>query len=435
MKQRDKMNSFKKLLDRLEEDSWQLELLISGFAIFGLFYALEPIRSELYLASFNKNQIFLNFFIIVHFSIQILIFNLVLHVLLRGMWVGSLGLRYVFGDIDFEKLNYSELFTKYLRGKIVSFDTYIGKLENICSVIFALTFLLVFYVFSFFITGFILLAFNSPIPDWSVKIMRVLFILFSTGALFVFIDFITQGFLKKKKWLAKFYFPFYVVFSFLTLSFLYRPLVYNLLDNKLGRRISFTLIPFYVLIYVSFHLNYRSSNFINPDIVKQSSSWLANGSNYEDIVKENENVFIQGFAIQSKVITDPYLKLIVPLNQIMEDSLVIFSDGLSLEKDERGLYFSPGISINFKRENKDYTTLQAKYVEAFESYYTFKIDSILYETDFVITNAKNNYTFESYVGIRNLKEGKHTIELLELKHANTDSLISILKAPFWYYRE
>ena len=33
---------FKKLLQKLQEESWQLELLISGFAIFGLFTAIEP---------------------------------------------------------------------------------------------------------------------------------------------------------------------------------------------------------------------------------------------------------------------------------------------------------------------------------------------------------------------------------------------------------
>ena len=34
--------SFKKLLEKLQEESWQLELLISGFAIFGLFTAFDP---------------------------------------------------------------------------------------------------------------------------------------------------------------------------------------------------------------------------------------------------------------------------------------------------------------------------------------------------------------------------------------------------------
>ena len=35
--------AFKKLLQKLQEESWQLELLISVFAIVGLFTAFEPI--------------------------------------------------------------------------------------------------------------------------------------------------------------------------------------------------------------------------------------------------------------------------------------------------------------------------------------------------------------------------------------------------------
>lgn len=73
MEQNNKANSFKKLLDRLQEDSWQLELLISGFAIFGLFYILEPISHAIQLAQADKNTFFIVFLIITYFSLQILI--------------------------------------------------------------------------------------------------------------------------------------------------------------------------------------------------------------------------------------------------------------------------------------------------------------------------------------------------------------------------
>ena len=43
-------NKFKELLDKLQQESWQLELLISGFAIFGLISALNPIKQKSYNA-------------------------------------------------------------------------------------------------------------------------------------------------------------------------------------------------------------------------------------------------------------------------------------------------------------------------------------------------------------------------------------------------
>ncbi len=433
MEDKSKSNSFKKLLDKLQEDSWQLELLISGFAIFGLFYALEPIVLKMQAAQFDNNRVFLIFFIIAHFSVKIMIFNLLLHVIFRGLWIGSLGLRSVFGEIDFDKLNYGEQFSKYLKRNIGSFDSYIRKLENFCSVIFAISFLLIFYILSFFIIYSILIAFNAPLPGWLVLVIRIVFFFFAFGTILTFIDFISLGLLKKKKWMAKIYFPFYRVFSILTLSFLYRPLVYNLLDNKYGRRISLGLLPFYFLIYVGFNLHFQKSNFITPESIEKSGEMAAHGSNYEDIIGKNEKLFIRGFAIQSKVITDPFIKILIPLNSKIDDALIEFNPSLMPEVDQRGLHFRPEVSFSHgEDEDKD---LHEKYLKTFQKKYSFKIDSVLYSTDFVITNIKRDLGFVSYIGIKGLGEGKHIIEFQKLKNNSSDSIVSIRKIPFWYYEE
>ena len=51
-----KNSAFKELLDRLQQESWQLELLISGFAIFGLFSALEPITIKFDIAQHDRKR-------------------------------------------------------------------------------------------------------------------------------------------------------------------------------------------------------------------------------------------------------------------------------------------------------------------------------------------------------------------------------------------
>ena len=109
--------AFKKLLDSLQQQSWELELLISGFAIFGLFTAIEPIEKYAAQASSQQNLVNILIYGLALFSCYILLFNLLLHVILRGLWIGALGLRYVSGDIDFEKLNYSEKFKNHLQKK------------------------------------------------------------------------------------------------------------------------------------------------------------------------------------------------------------------------------------------------------------------------------------------------------------------------------
>lgn len=44
----------------------------------------------------------------------VLLIRLLIHVLLRGVWIAAIGLRYVSGDIDYVKLGYQPRFTTWL---------------------------------------------------------------------------------------------------------------------------------------------------------------------------------------------------------------------------------------------------------------------------------------------------------------------------------
>ena len=127
--------------------------------------------------------------------------------------------------VEIDKLNYDARFTVYLKRKVGSFDDYIEKLEKLCSIIFAISFLLIFYVIAVVLVQYIVHYFGSYDSDtasvfWRfIQIPIVIFLI--VGAVLTFFDFLTQGLLKKNKWVAKIYFPFYWVFRYLTLSFLY----------------------------------------------------------------------------------------------------------------------------------------------------------------------------------------------------------------------
>lgn len=435
--------SFKKLLEKLQEESWQLELLISGFAIFGLFYAYNPLETINREAQNDKEMLIFFGSMIVLVSISILIFNLLLHVILRGLWIGALGLRYVSGDIDYKKLNYSQKFTSYLKRKVGSFDNYIGKLENLCSVIFAISFLLIFYVLAFAIvmltiTGIALYFLgNDNLSNCISKGIGIPLMIFVVIGMFLtFFDFVTQGLLKKKQWISKIYFPFYWVFSFLTLSFLYRPLVYNFLDNKYGKRVSFILIPFYILIMILTSFSYQKSNFLEINYMDtvRSNNIVASSRNYEDLLLKSD-LFIDNFAIQSKVITEPYLKVIFSFSDRVEDRIFKFNESLKPKEDKRGLQSGMQFgSIKFNKTKQD--SLRIEYLKTFNKIYNIKIDTTYYNTDFIITKNKDDkFGFETYIKINHLKEGKHIVDFVRLKHKDTDSLVSMRKIPFWYFKD
>ncbi|WP_417875577.1 hypothetical protein [Winogradskyella sediminis] len=426
--------TFKKLLNKLQEESWQLELLISGFAIFGLFSAYPNLEIA-YQHTQNENNTFFSMVLVVALSAcSILIFNLLFHVLLRGLWIGALGLRYISGDIDYDTLNYSKRFNTYLKNKVGSFDRYIARLENYCSVIFAISFLLIFYMLAIALTigsiVFVITIFidDHSFSDISTYFGMILLVFLITGMLLTFIDFITLGFLKKKRWISKIYFPIYWCFSFITLSFLYRPLVYNFLDHKFGKRLSFFLVPIYMILIWITSLYYNQSNYFN--FIEPSGNYIANTFSYEDMLTENSD-FIQNIAINSKVITDPYIKVFILFDEGIEDDIYLFNPKLNPEEDTRGIT-SEMSSINSGVVSE---ALKQDYITTFNSLYTVEIDSTLYRTDFILgASLKKQKGFETYIGIKNLSEGKHVLQVKRKSKKASDTIKKTAATiPFWYY--
>ncbi len=440
-----KSPSFKKLLDSLQQQSWELELIISGFAIFGLFTAYEPLQIGAENAQ-NDRQIYQFVLLLVaYIACSILLFNLLLHVILRGLWIGALGLRYVSGDIEFDKLKYSDTFKNYLKKKIVSFDRYIANLENYCSVLFAISFLLIFHVLA--ITLIILsialvlnfIIDNENLPDWIsdwIGIPLVLFLVF--GMLFTFIDFITQGWLKRFKWMSKIYFPFYWVFSFLTLSFLYRPLVYNFLDNRFGKRIILLLTPIYIVILIFSGLYYRNSNYLDKE--RNSSTIFANKENYMDMMTKDAD-YPGEAVIPSKVITTKFLQVFMPYSENIEERIFDFDESLKPEEDRRGLASE---NFNFNTNWSDKITssrqkdsIRKRYLETFNASYFFKIDSVEMDSDFIITtDTEERLGFETYLSLTDISEGKHQLRVMR-KRKEKDTIIHVIQEsiPFWYFNQ
>jgi len=435
--------AFKRLLDSLQQQSWELELIISGFAIFGLFTAYEPLRLEMWNAE-NEQHIyrFVAYFIL-HIAASILLFDLLLHVILRGLWIGALGLRYVSGDIEFDQLNYAQRFTNYLKKKIISFDRYIANLENYCSILFAISFLLIFYVLAMttIIISIVLVASFVIEGDWLPsklgKILGAFMIIFIVVGMFLtFIDFLTQGLLKKNKWVAKFYFPVYWVFSFLTFSFLYRPLVYNFLDNKFGKRLILLLAPIYIVILIITSLEYRHSNYLEKDL--NSSQVFANKKNYLDMLVEDGD-FPGEVVIPSKVISTSYLNVFIPFSEHMEERIFLYNDSLRPKKDRRGLTSSIKINTNWSDKitslsQKD--SIRKVYLRTFNDIYSFQIDTLKMDEDFILTTGMNNLLgFETFLKISVLDDGKHLLRL-KRKQKKKDTVVTVTEAviPFWKFK-
>ncbi|WP_435625064.1 hypothetical protein [Flagellimonas sp.] len=439
-----KSSDFKKLLDKLQQESWQLELIISGFAIYGLFTALEPLEVEYLISIKNDQAIYKNILQALTSGTYILMGSLLIHVILRGLWIGALGLRYVSGEIDYDHLKYTPKFTVFLKEKVGSFDRYISRLENICSTVFALAFLMVFYFLSYFlvvvvfgIVTFIVQKSGWFSEDTVVTIIAVLGFIYFILVLFLFFDFITLGGLKRDKWTSKYFFPIYRFFGFITLAFLYRPLVYNFLDQKRARWVSTFILPVYLLgtVFLSFFGMVNS----NYQIFGQgSSSVFTSKNNYEDQLTEKTDL-VQFVSLPSKVIDKPYMRVFIGFNDFLEEAVLERDSTLIPEKDRRGYSFrlgkflsAPGINANFS--DGHIARKQPRYLELFGKLYNIKIDSTFFEKEFVMTTDKNDrFGFETFVDLENLDKGKHVFRLVGPDPRRDKELDTLITIPFWYF--
>ena len=440
---------FKKLLDKLQQESWQLELIISGFAIYGLITAMEPMEVEYLKKISNSESLGIFYFAPLLTSMGILIMLLLTHVVMRGLWIGAIGLRYVSGDIDYKQLNYSKKFTDYLRKKVGSFDWYISRLENICSTLFALAFLMIFIFISVFLLAAvfgIVTYYLNEIETYSETLSTTLKwgfgILYALCLFLLLIDFLGAGLLKRYKWTSKIYFPIYRIFGFLSLSILYRPLLYNFLDQKRARWIGIFIVPVY-LVFSMIYSGYgrQKSNYLIDG--QNTSDIYTNKENYEDQLTE-EGEMMRFVSIPSKVIETSYLPVFVGFNDWMEDAVFHQDTTLTPEQDERGYGFTSekfttgSGTLSIIVDSEESLADQRKYLKAYGDIFNLYVDSVIYDTDYVMTeNTAGRFGFETFLDLKGVSRGKHHLRLVgpkitEGKTFTTDTLITI---PFWYYKE
>jgi len=325
--EKDKNRSFTKWLEILQQESWQLELLISGFAIFLLAESYEPIHNLDYQINLLISGSAYYGLLYIPYQVMlgawyVLIINLILHVLLRGLWISTIGLRYVSGDIDFNKLNISPKFDRFLRSKIVSFDLYIQQLEKLCSAVFGFTFLIIFILISggLFVVGIVILAItmaelSTRFGDPWVLVIVPFLLLYVLGGLIYFLDFITLGWIKRDKDIARYYYPIYRFFSVITLAFIYRPIYYNLLDNKFGRNIVLFLIPYLIVFTLIASLTVNTYAYLPGNRTLQSIS-----NNFYDDTLEDRASYLA--SISSKFVKNGYAQLFLPYVARADDKVI-----------------------------------------------------------------------------------------------------------------
>lgn len=438
-------------LKKLEQESWQLELLVSAFTIFLLIQAVnafsgfyEDIPYE-YDLNVNILSIIYLFIGLIGMSIKALSFCLIIHLMLRGFWIGTIGLRSVQSKIDFSKLRYSQLFNEKLKKRIVSLDEMVTVLDEICSVIFSFSFLVISVLLSFglyllFLGAVaILLRYAIYLTDgWLQESLKVssslvfLSILF-TGIIYM-VDYFSLGFFKKYKWLSKVYYPIYKFYGFITVSIISRSIYYYLISKFSKKRIRLLYLFFGALVFFSTTTEYDQHQYfsdVNDELTLSNHYY----DNLRDPMKNIEKV-----SIKSNVIDGTFLQLFLRYNPADNDIIKSKCPDFEPMKDE-------GLNLIFKFEfsarglridNQNYEEEDfVKLLSCQSSIYKVFVNDSLY--------AENKYYFFTHptnqqrglmtmLSTSGFKKGENTLLIKKsiFDDDENETLENYAYVPFWF---
>lgn len=426
------------LLEKLQEESWQLELLISGFAIFLVAAIRKPVRDfmrDLQVASMGLegDQLFNILIFVALASWFFLLANLILHVLLRGLWIGAIGLRYISGDINFDKLNLESRFDRFLRKRIPSFDLYIEQLERLCSAVFAFTFLIIFALVAlgmFVASTQLIVRFLSYVSEnWLTfdafdHVRRTILFIWILAWFIYFLDFVTLGWIKRRKMISKVYYPFYRLFSWITLSFIYRPLYYNLIDQKFGRRLLLFMLPYMFLIGIVLSMDVTAFKYFP----QRNGIHKLNDKNYLEHLGD-ENIIDEPI-IPSRFVATGFLEVFVPYVDRDDQAIDTLCPGLRPDKR----LGTKTTMIQFTGDDLNPSPVDSLLL-CVQKISRVKIDDSLYQEfkpRFYVHPNRDEHGLLGVLDVQHLSRGEHLLRI-EKQRVSSDSLTwtYVSEFPFW----
>jgi len=141
-------------IQKLKDESWQAELLVSTIAIFGSlqFFKVVDWFTIIAIDRLIPDQYMIGYAIVFVglVAVSILSTMFIIHFLLRAYWVGLVGLNSVFPDYSLEDSAYSEIYTSKILSFLPKLTKTIKDVDELASVIFSAAFYMLL-LYSYFV--------------------------------------------------------------------------------------------------------------------------------------------------------------------------------------------------------------------------------------------------------------------------------------------
>ncbi len=430
---------FPEWLKEQQHHSWQIEILISGGFIFFL-AQLPDFFKEFLLQAAQGMELGPGIVILVaggYMFSRALLIGFAINLIFRTLWLGFLGINFAFPKgIDYERLGYSEYFNEKIK-KTPSVVTRIIDFEKICSLSYSIAILITLMSIGLFLLlsalmvllSKVTISIDSPLFGYSCMVLIALMIL-------GFLDFLFFGFLKKSESVSRFYFPFYKLFGWLSLSFLYRKEWFTLISNLNRWKVYLIFLVYFsvaFLISTTEMSRYISGGIPSFDLTEErrfadfrNSYQILSRSRYENMLQPNDKIF--NACLESEILGDGYSSIFVAYKKRFDPALAVLfeENGVEMRHDSIRKLSWNGFLKN--------DTLLASTLSIF---FEIHIDEqIIESTDWFIQNHPKTKErgFRGYFRLDSIESGRHRLDIYH-KVLKNDTLANNRFNSFQFFKE
>ena len=442
-------------LKGLQRDSWQLELIVASFAVAGLISGFEEVErwgSQIMNVDSSSDEVLPEVleltFIVFMFSYIVTVTNLIAHIVLRCLWIAAIGITSVNPRVRIKQLRLAPRFDRFLSRRHLSFEDYIGRLDDYCSLIFAFTFLAIAIIVSFFLWIGAITAVAVTLTQlleeysWGIGVLVILVTLLVLSGMIYFIDFWTLGRLKRSRWWSVVYYPLYRLMGWLTLARFYRPFYYNFVSNRRTRYWPLLFVPYVLalLFFSSFSLTAVRYTINEEDDVTHHFGAAERGGRFVPEVsyadRQGEGYVEHALRIPSDIIHQSPLRVSLPLLSEYERYIARHCPELPLVQeshvevlllrvfDPERLGFRLADSINVR----DYMDCLASPLRLYLDSLPVSLEDVLYQPG--VEAAPYLSQLIKYVPLEGLPAGLHYLRL-EREKLVRDSTNTLLDSTNW----
>ena len=390
-------------LQRLKEESWEAELLISTVAIFGTLQlfklidwatilALDQLPPWQHLAGYGIVFVGL-------LAVSILTSMFVAHFLLRAYWVGLVGLNSVFPDYGLEDSAYSEIYTRKIADFLPKLKKTIHDVDDLSSVIFSAAFfmLLIYTNMSMLICiGLILFNFLSAYVSNYVLLIPLV-ILGIAYAFFMIIGVVAN--IKKYKQnerIQDWYFKSVKWGSFLMFGPLYKYMLQISMtfgsNYKKKKSLVWLTISIVVIGFIITMFQFRNSNI--PYLVSQKrifDTTRAHNGFYAN--RNEEGSFLLAPQLDQDVIESDLVRLFIPIFAYEQDLFKDLCGPIPTEEEEKPIW---------------YLDCYTSYHDVYLNGEKVQVDYLKYEQPF-----SGQFGVIAYLDLKNAKRGSNTVKVIK----------------------